>query len=160
MKNQKSLKSLSHAVSPFCDRFAKRHRLTQFPNSHALRVTTVFVQGMTELHIVSRRGTTRGSFQQSTNVCQKVNVQCVYYQLLTSTLNTNTFNCSANRRIFRVVPTITGMLSHHGKSFYIPPVTSSRCPALTATLFSPYPNYTTWYPKYSGLVLPSIQQLW
>ena len=55
MKNQQSLKSLSHAVSLLAADSRKRHRHTKFSNSHALRVTTVFVQGMTELHIVSRR---------------------------------------------------------------------------------------------------------
>jgi hypothetical protein len=33
----------------FCGRFAKRHPPIKFPNLHALQVTTVFVQGVTEL---------------------------------------------------------------------------------------------------------------
>jgi len=101
-------------------RFGKRHRPTKFPNSHALRVMTVFIQRTTELHIASRRETTRRSFRQSTKFNQKINLQCVYFQLFSSTSNMNRFNYTATRRILRIVPTITGILSHHGKSFYIP----------------------------------------
>jgi hypothetical protein len=53
MKNQ-SEKPFSRRFA-FGGRFAKRHRASKFSNSHALRVTSVFVQGKTELHIVSRR---------------------------------------------------------------------------------------------------------
>ena len=101
-------------------RFAKRHRPTKLSNSHALRVTTVFVQRMTELRIVSRRETTRRSFRQIKKVDRKINLQCAYFQLFTSTSNINIFNCTATRRIFCIVPTISGIVSYHGKSCYIP----------------------------------------